>query len=395
MKRSVILLYVLSIWAVSCNNPPTKKKGAHDINSTASGHKKKSQLDNLFKGLIRDSSVVGISYTLQDSNKTLYSGFFGYSNLKSKPLITKNTRFKIASVTKPIVAALISRLIHSGKLNLNTPLAAFFPEFPNASNITIYQLLSHTSGIPDWWIGQLPEGTPTDFPMCEKPEEYLAKMKTVSIFEPGTQHAYSNSGFVLLGRIIEKVTGNNFMKHATTKLFKQAKMSNVSMTKQNNDAIGYSREVQHSESNFVIAMEVAPPFAAGGLIARPLDLVLFTNHVFNSSNTYIDTTMEMVKESVTTNGRPIGEAIYIPEGSKMPIPPKYMQVPTYGLGFSLMKHYGTDIIWHSGGISGFNCIWIYIPKNEIVFVGVSNTDNGLVSSFESILSILDPSNGQY
>ena len=135
--------------------------------------------------------------------------FFGTEDIQSAKLISSKTQFRIASVTKPVTAACILDLCERDALSLDARLEAFFPDFPAAQEITVYDLLAHTSGLANWW-GRLPEGAPQDFMDRPKPHLTLAQMREPFLFAPGSMRSYSNSGYVLLGEIIEQVTGAAF-----------------------------------------------------------------------------------------------------------------------------------------------------------------------------------------
>jgi CubicO group peptidase (beta-lactamase class C family) len=164
-------------------------------------------IDNLIKKLVSDKKTVGFSFGIQIGEATPIIKEYGLANLEKGLPVKSTDQFRIASVTKPITATAILKLVELGELSLNDRINKFFPDYPNGQNISIYQLLSHTSGIPNWWDGGMPGSTPKSFPMCDSPHMYLQQMKNGSLFAPSEFFKYSNSGYILLGEIIEIVSG--------------------------------------------------------------------------------------------------------------------------------------------------------------------------------------------
>ena len=171
----------------------------------------KAKLDKFFDALAEKNKAMG-SLTLAKDGKTLYSRAVGYSriNEKEKKASTVETRYRVGSIAKTFTAVLIFQLTEEGKLKLTDTLDKFYPQIPNAEKITIAQILAHRSGIhsftndPDYQTWMMNPKTK---------EEMLAIIaKSKPDFEPGEKRQYSNSGFVLLGYIIEKVTGKSYQK---------------------------------------------------------------------------------------------------------------------------------------------------------------------------------------
>lgn len=156
------------------------------------------ELDSLIQNLISDKKTAGFAFGIQIEDAKLITKEYGFADLGASRRVSSTDQFRIASITKPFTATAILHLVELGKLSLTAHVDKFFPTYPNGKNISVYQLLSHTSGIPNWWEGGMPENGPKNFPMCDNPHQYLQKMKNGSLFEPGEFYSYSNSGYVLL-----------------------------------------------------------------------------------------------------------------------------------------------------------------------------------------------------
>ena len=168
----------------------------------------KAKLDQFFDRLAEKNKAMGSLVIVKDG-KVLYARAIGYSQIngaEKKPLTAAN-RFRIASITKTFTAVMILQLVEEGKLKLTDTLDKFFPQVPNAQKITILQILSHRSGIPNVSRDQATwkPGEPVT-----KNEMLALIVKGIPEFEPGTRNSYSNSGYFLLGLILEKLTGKPY-----------------------------------------------------------------------------------------------------------------------------------------------------------------------------------------
>ena len=170
----------------------------------------RSKLDQFFDRLAEKNKAMGSLAIVKDGN-VIYTRAIGYGEIngtEKKPLTAAN-RFRIGSITKMFTAAMILQLVEEGKLKLNDTLDKFFPQVPNAPKITIEQILWHRSGIPNVKRDQSPGQKISTIPITK--DERLAQIVNAAPdFEPGTKHLYSNSGYFVLGLILEKVTGKSY-----------------------------------------------------------------------------------------------------------------------------------------------------------------------------------------
>ena len=170
----------------------------------------KAKLDQFFDRLAEKNKAMG-SMTIAKDGNILYTRAIGYSQIngtEKKPLTAAN-RFRIASITKMFTAAMILQLVEEAKLKLTDTLDKFFPQIPNAKKITIVQILSHRSGIPNVRRDQNSQGNMNTTPIT-KDEMFALIVKATPDFEPDTKRSYSNSGYQILGLILEKVTGKSY-----------------------------------------------------------------------------------------------------------------------------------------------------------------------------------------
>jgi D-alanyl-D-alanine carboxypeptidase len=170
----------------------------------------KAKLDQFFDRLAEKNKAMG-NLVIAKDGKVLYTRAIGYSQIngtEKKPLTAAN-RFRIASITKMFTAAMILQLVEEGKLKLTDTLDKFIPQIPNAKKITIVQILGHRSGIPNVRRDHESQRNVYTTPITK--DEMLALIvKATPDFEPDTKHSYSNSGYFLLGLILEKLTGKSY-----------------------------------------------------------------------------------------------------------------------------------------------------------------------------------------
>lgn len=349
-----------------------------------------NRVDSLAQSLIVNKKTSGLMLAIKIDNAKTFSKEYGYSNVEIKKQVNSTDEFRIASVTKMVTAVAIMQLIEQKKLELKDTISKFFKDFPNGNKITIYQLLSHTSGIPNWWDeeGGLPENKPDDFPMCKEPHIYLQQMRKMSFFEPGTKYFYSNSEYVLLGEIIEKLSGMTYEAYLKKNIFHKAKMRYTEVEYSFNSkpswAQGY-KLINTNDTTFSKPDSITMPFAAGALRSNSTDLLKFVDALFNGELIKQSTLQLMTKYAVTNSGLPVYDAMFYPNGANAPKRPDYIKKYGYGLGFSLMEVYGQPLVWHNGSISGFSSNLIYMPNTKTTVVLLSNTEKGSATIWQEVL----------
>ena len=238
----------------------------------------KAKLDQLFDRILEKNKGMG-SICIAREGKVLYSRSFGYSQISDtmKKAFTDDTRFRISSITKTYTAVMIFQLIEEGKLRLDDKLDKFFPQIPNAAKITIAQILSHRSGIPNI----APDGSGM---RQRTQEERVAEIaKGQPDFEPGSRHLYSNSGFVLLGYIVEKVGGKPYQDALKDRIVAKLGLKNTYMGAGNtnverNESLSYRWLGEWKEAREPDFSIVA---GAGAIVSTPADMIKFIQGLFD------------------------------------------------------------------------------------------------------------------
>ncbi len=350
-----------------------------------------AEVDSVIQGLVNDGATAGISVAIQSGDGPMITKVYGVTDTASQRRVRPDDSFRIASVTKPITAAAVLKLVQLEKLSLEDPITRFFPEYPNGARITIHQLLSHTSGIPNWWDGELPSGTPQDFPMCPQPHRYLEKMKNASQFEPGTFYRYSNSGYVLLGEIIEIASGRTYEQFLTEHVFAPAGMKSTVLERIDRRSPswvkGYARDTAGGKG-FSDPEIYHMPFAAGGLRSTASDIARFHRALLGGKIIRGDLVARMTSYARVRDGRFTYDAPFIAPGASPRPSPENIARRGYGYGFNLMDLYGTPVAYHSGGIAGFNSYLLHVPVTQTTIVLLANTEDGLVPALKQIQKIV-------
>lgn len=268
-----------------------------------------------------------------------------------------NGQFQIYSITKTFTATLVLQLAEEKKLSIDDKLSRYYPGFPEGDSITIRHLLSHTSGLYDYTHGNdmpdMREQTLVGF-LARKPLD----------FAPGTNWSYSNSGYYLLGYIIQRVTNMRYEDAIQQYIFDRVKMdksgfdfkSLVSADK----IIGYAK-FNSREKKPAIMYEAPGPFAAGAIYSTVGDLYKY--HKALQKGTILSTaSMQIAHKPVRNN---------------------------YGLGWITSEFDGHKVVGHSGGAAGFRSNFIRIPAMDICIILLSNTESANLDQISrKILTIL-------
>ena len=376
---------VLAIVLLASGSAAGETVATKDTSASTVGAEQVERIDSALRDLVSKSHTAGLKFGIQIGDKPPLVRTYGFADLSSRRPVRASDEFRIASITKPLTATAVLKLERLKKLSLDDRLEKFFPDYPNGALISIRQLLSHTSGIPNWWDGELPSDTPKEFPMCDEPHKYLQRMKTSSIFSPGEFFKYSNTGYVLLGEIIEKVSGRSYESFLQEHVIAPAGMVDTRMEYIDQPLAAYGKGYTASEFGEPEIYHV--PFAAGGLRSTAADLLSFVSSLRAGKIVPKAVVAEMTSYARVNDGRFTFEAPFVPPGSDPPKVQEHIAKRGYGLGFNLMEAHGTPVYFHSGGIAGFNAYLLHVPKNATTVVLLANTEDGLLPALKQVLKL--------
>jgi len=310
----------------------------------------------------------GISILVAKEGKPIYRKAFGKSNLELDVNATPENVYEIGSITKQFTAVAILMLQEQGKLSVQDEITKYIPDYPTqGKKITIHQLLNHTSGIKSYTnMASFMNLARTDM----TPTELIDKFKNEPMeFDPGTAFNYNNSGYILLGQIIEVVTGDTYENFIEQKIFEPLGMKNSRYGKMTevipNRANGYSEAETDSYVN-ANYLSLTLPYAAGSLMSTVDDLLIWQNAI--SAN-------KLIKRSsleTAINGSTLSN------GDKI----------EYGYGWGTNNIQGELSIAHSGGIFGYSTNGIYLPEQDIYVIGLTNCDCNDVGAITNKIAAL-------
>ncbi|AXY75008.1 serine hydrolase [Paraflavitalea soli] len=329
---------------------------------TASAQTDADRINELVTAYVRQYKFNG-TVLVVNKGQVVFSKGFGFKSVKDSTWNDVNTIYQLGSVTKQFTAAVILQLQEQKKLSVQDKLGKYFPELPGADTITIEHLLTHTSGI----FNYTNDGTfmATEAVKSATPEKIIALFKDRQLdFRPGTKWSYSNSGYMLLGYIIEKVMGQPYEQAVRERIFKPLGMTHSGFDFTHltniNKATGYTvyKEKMKVQAGIV---DSSVSFAAGAIYSTVNDLWewhkgLLKNTVLKAASL---------------------EKAYTPYMNK------------YGYGWTIDTVFGKKIMQHGGGIFGFNTNFARIPADDLCVVLLSNMNTGALGAInESILAIL-------
>ncbi len=277
--------------------------------------------------------------------EVLFSKGYGWANMEWKVPNTPSTKFRLGSVTKQFTAASILLLEERGKLKTDDLVKKYMTDAPAAwDKITIYNVLTHTAGIPSFT--EFPDYGPTEG-LPTTAEKLVARFRDKPLdFQPGEKWKYSNSGYVLLGYLIEKISGETYQQFLQDNIFTPLKMKDSGYD--SNSAIIPDRASGYTPSrNGIINasfVHMSIPFAAGALYSTAEDLLKWEQGLFG------------------------GKVLSAASLQKMTTPFKN----DYACGLMVHTAGGHKVIEHGGSINGFNTSVAYYPDEKLVVVALAN-----------------------
>jgi CubicO group peptidase (beta-lactamase class C family) len=314
------------------------------------------------------------SVLVSDQGKVIYKKGFGMANMEWDIPNQPNTKHRLGSITKQFTAMLILQFVAEGKLDLQAPITTYLTDYPKASGniITTHHLLTHTSGIPNY----------TSFPTFMEdhsrnpytPEEFVKTFADMELdFTPGEKFSYSNSGYFLLGVLIEKLSGKSYEQMLQDKIFIPLDMKDSGYDNHEdilkNRATGYEKVGRdYINSNY---LDMSIPYAAGSIYSTVEDLFKWDQSLY--------TTEILPKDYMTLYFEPqisAGNSHY---------------AYGWGVGYTQIGNSTDSIlaIGHGGGINGFNTNISRTTSNNSLIVLLNNTGGApLIAMTEAILGIM-------
>ena len=321
-----------------------------------------SKLDPIAEGYQNHRGFMG-SVLVAKGGKIMLEKGYGLANWEWDIRNTPDTKFRLGSITKQFTATAILQLEEQGKLSLADLISNYLPECPDAwKTITIHQLMNHTSGIPSY----------TGFPEFSSPKMRRIPLSPLEIamlskdkpldFQPGEGWKYNNTGYILLGHIIEKASGEKYDAYLKSHIFVPLQMNDSgydwTLPVLKRRASGYRYNPQQKSYENADFLDMSLPYAAGSLYSTVRDLYVWDRALTSGKL--------LKKESF--------ERMFTPGRSN------------YGFGWMIDKSNGHTRIGHNGGINGFSTVITRYPDEDAVVIVLSNVENGDAGGVSSRLT---------
>jgi D-alanyl-D-alanine carboxypeptidase len=317
------------------------------------------KIDQIVSDTLAKSEAPSISIAVVKDGRVAYVHAYGNASLEPATPAKTDMRYSIGSVSKQFTATAILLLQEQGKLSLDDKVAKFVPDLTRANEISIRQLLSHTSGYQDYW--------PQDYVFPRMLEPITAQgildlwARKPLDFEPGTQWQYSNTNYVVAGVIVEKASSVSLVQFLREKVFLPLGMKSVADVNEaklgNGDPTGYLRYA-------LGPLRPAPKegkgwlFAAGELAMSPEDLAKWDVSLMDQKILKPESYAVLERETLLKNG--VGTQ--------------------YGLGLAVYDRSGHRTLAHSGGVSGFSSQNVVFPDDRAAVVAITNEDASSASA---------------
>jgi D-alanyl-D-alanine carboxypeptidase len=300
----------------------------------------------------------GAAVIVTRDGKTIFRKAYGMADVAKQVPMTPDMALRIGSVTKQFTAAAILMLAEEGKLALSDDITKYLPDYPTGGKkVTIEHLLTHTSGITNYT-------SKPDFRGKMGQEHSLAQLidsfkNDAFDFEPGTQWRYSNSGYILLGAIIEKVSGQSYAKFVEQRIFVPLGMNNTAYEGHQRGKVLSAAGHSPADGRYVTPTPVSMSmsYAAGALVSTVDDMARWDHAIATGA---------LLKPA---SWQKAFTPYMLPNGSSS----------EYGYGWMFDKVQGAPVVWHGGRINGFKAGGWRLPTEKVYVAVLSNADNGVVA----------------
>lgn len=311
------------------------------------GQNTTSELDGLVKAYVAAGKFTG-TVLVAKAGKPLLSEGYGMANREHNAPNTSQTVFRIGSMTKPFTAMLVMQQVAAGKLTPEDRLSQHLPDFPHGDRITLHHLLSNRSGVPDYI--QMPEYGRAIKQRLSVNDVIAFFRDKLLIFDPGTDYGYSNSNWVLLGYVLEKVTGRPYAQLVQERIFAPAGMNRSGYAWEEriiaarasgylDTGKGWQNAELHDESGL---------YAAGGLYATAEDLLRW-DRALKDERLLPSSMLAQMRQ----NFSPFGDS-------------------GYGYGWEMHTLHGHVGVGHSGGLPGYTANYLHFADGDVTIIVLSN-----------------------
>jgi CubicO group peptidase (beta-lactamase class C family) len=353
-----------------------------------------ARIDAAAKEDVDSGRVTGAAVAVLRNGHVAFSRGYGRSNLELSTPVSAKTVFRIGSLTKQFTAAGVLLLAEQGKLKIDDKLSLYLPDFPRANEVTLRDLLNHTSGIHNFTEGPVIDKISTTGATVPQLVADIAGQSPLYDFDPGTGWWYSNSNYALLGAVIEKVTGESWAAFMKTEIFDKLGMVDTAADDARDvvpgRASGYSL-IKGARGKFRNAdfTDMSVPYAAGALRSTLEDLTRWNAGLYGGKLLKPQSLKEMLAPGRLRNGAEDQTAIAWPGGKAFAPPAGYVPGP-YAFGLDHHSEDGRRIVGHDGSIAGFDALMQTYVDEGLTIIVLTNTDGAAHPLEAKIARILAP-----
>ena len=313
------------------------------------------KLDQICSGYYK-ADQPGATVIVVKDGQTLLRKAYGLANVANKESLQAEHVMRFGSITKQFTAVAILQLVEEHKIALNDTLSKFFPDYPEmGKSVTVEHLLTHSSGIPSY---------------TEKPGFEAKMLADISVsdmldsikndpleFEPGTNFKYNNSGYFILGAIIEKVSHENYANYMARHIFTPLGLNNTAYEGHERSMQVRAQGYSQPEGGFVPSVKISmtQPYAAGSITSTVDDMAKW--------------------DAAITAGKLLKENSWKRAFTSYKL--KNGQDTNYGYGWAIGQFEGKTLISHGGGIPGFSTFALRLPQDKVYVAVLNNADSGL------------------
>ena len=311
-----------------------------------------AKVDSIAAQVLLATGVPSASVAVVTHGRLAYANAYGAAKLEPRVAATPDLRYAIGSISKQFTATAILLLQQEGKLSINDPVSKFIPGLTRGNEVTIRQLLSHTSGYQDFW--------PQDYVMpmmlsATTPQSIADRWAKQPLdFEPGTRWQYSNTNYTLAGMVVEKASGMPFFQFVRTRILQPLALTSASDFDMNPRAANATGYLRYGLGPLRPAPDAGAGWmwAAGELAMTPRDLATWDISIIRHSLLKPESYRALTSDVGLRNGASTG----------------------YGLGIDVSMQRGRLMLEHSGEVSGFTAENMVFPDDSVAIVVLTNQD---------------------
>jgi len=315
-------------------------------------------VDVYLKAQMAAQHIPGLSVAVVQDGTVVKTAAYGLSDAEAKTPATLNTLYGLGSCTKPFTAVAVLQLVEAGKVSLDAPVSRYLDGLPAAwSAITVRELLTHTSGLPNYRLAL--DFAKLSDPKYKQPNAVVALLAGKLLdFPPGTRFEYSNTNYHLLGRLIEKVSGQSYGAYLASHQFQVAGMTATRLSdppaRVPNQAVGYDWDGKTRLPNATF-LPGALDVGDSGLLSTAGDLAKWATALASGRLVSDATLKQMITPGTLSDGTPV----------------------TYGLGLVISSYKGRALVGHSGAVPGYSISIFYFPESKLSVILLCNLYTGI------------------